>query len=126
MTQLFLSLQAQISGEILTKSAKPETPLLSPPKNLMESAHRRSISKSTCSIEKVAPKPNINGWKKEEEGEEDFSLNGFLKEEKTKIEKILNRELPIILNLFFSSSSFLILFPLLGNENSYRSYPLCA
>ncbi|KAB5525042.1 hypothetical protein DKX38_022791 [Salix brachista] len=33
--------------------SKPETPLLSPPKNLMESAHRRSISKSTCSIEKV-------------------------------------------------------------------------
>ncbi|KAJ6374365.1 hypothetical protein OIU78_029975 [Salix suchowensis] len=62
--------------------SKPETPLLSPPKNLMESAHRRSISKSTCSIEKVAPKPNINGWKKEEEGEEDFSLNGILKEEK--------------------------------------------
>lgn len=75
------------------KCSKPETQPLSPPKNLMESAHRRSISKSTCSIEKVAPKPIVSGCKKEEEGEEDLSLNGFLKEEKTKIEKILNREL---------------------------------
>ncbi|KAJ6869066.1 hypothetical protein NC651_033976 [Populus alba x Populus x berolinensis] len=61
------------------KCSKPETQPLSPPKNLMESPHRRSISKSTCSIEKVAPKPIVSGCKKEEEGEE----------EKTKIEKIL-------------------------------------
>ncbi|KAF9667925.1 hypothetical protein SADUNF_Sadunf15G0073800 [Salix dunnii] len=85
--------------------SKPETPLLSPPKNLMESARRRSISKSTCSIEKVAPKPNINGWKKEEEAEEDFSLNGFLKEEKTKIEKILNRELDSKAKIILSGPS---------------------
>ncbi|KAI5562772.1 hypothetical protein BDE02_15G072600 [Populus trichocarpa] len=87
------------------KCSKPETQPLSPPKNLMESSHRRSISKSTCSIEKVAPKPLVSGWKKEEEGEEDFSLNGFLIEEKTKIEKILNRELDSKAKIILSGPS---------------------
>ncbi|CAK7357312.1 unnamed protein product [Dovyalis caffra] len=73
--------------------SEQEARTLSPPKNLVESAHRRSISKSTWSNEKVALKPNISAWQKEEEGEQDFSLNGFLKEQKIKIGKILNREL---------------------------------
>ncbi|KAJ0104943.1 hypothetical protein Patl1_18147 [Pistacia atlantica] len=65
---------------------------LSPPKNLVESAHRRSVSRSTCFVEKGVPISNENGWSKEEEKSRDLSLNGFLKEQRIKIEKILNRE----------------------------------
>ncbi|XP_038685583.1 uncharacterized protein LOC119985368 [Tripterygium wilfordii] len=62
---------------------------LSPPRNLVESAHRRSISKSTCSVEKIAPKIKVNWRQKEMEEPEEASLNGFLKEQRTKMEKIL-------------------------------------
>ncbi|XVF08824.1 hypothetical protein REPUB_Repub07fG0036800 [Reevesia pubescens] len=71
----------------------PENKPLSPPRKLVESAHRRSISKSTCSLEKIAPTRNaINGWSKEEDGTREISLNEFLKEQRTKIEMILNGE----------------------------------
>ncbi|XP_021657838.2 uncharacterized protein LOC110648051 isoform X3 [Hevea brasiliensis] len=74
--------------------SQPEKQLLSPPRNVVESAHRRSIARSTCSIEKIAPKPNVNGWQQnEEEGEREVSLNGFLKNQRIKIEKILNGEI---------------------------------
>ncbi|XP_020537460.1 uncharacterized protein LOC105640295 [Jatropha curcas] len=74
--------------------SQPESQPLSPPKNLVESAHRRSIARSTCSVEKITgPKVNVNGWQKEEEGEKGVSLNGFLKEQRIKIEKILNGEI---------------------------------
>ncbi|OMO51978.1 hypothetical protein CCACVL1_29463 [Corchorus capsularis] len=63
---------------------------LSPPRKLVESAQRRSISKSTCSLEKTAPRSNGNGWCREEEGTREISLNGFLKGQRTKIEMILN------------------------------------
>ncbi|KAF2282859.1 hypothetical protein GH714_043343 [Hevea brasiliensis] len=72
--------------------SQPEKQPVSPPRNLVESAHRRSIARSTCSIEKIAPKPNANGKQKEEEGERDLLLNGFLKDQRIKIEKILNGE----------------------------------
>ncbi|CAN1233631.1 hypothetical protein LINPERPRIM_LOCUS3962 [Linum perenne] len=65
--------------------------VLSPPKNLVESAHRRSISKSTCSIEKIAP--NQIGHVDEASGEQDLSLNGFLKKQRTKAEQIMNKEI---------------------------------
>ena len=58
----------------------------------MESAQRRSVSKSTCSLEKVAPRSNANGWSKEEDGTREISLNEFLKEQRIKIEMILNGE----------------------------------
>ncbi|XWS37193.1 hypothetical protein CRYUN_Cryun19dG0022000 [Craigia yunnanensis] len=70
----------------------PENKPLSPPRNLVESAQRRSVSKSTCSLEKVAPRSNANGWSKEEDGTREISLNEFLKEQRTKIEMILNGE----------------------------------
>ncbi|KAF2293260.1 hypothetical protein GH714_040629 [Hevea brasiliensis] len=74
--------------------SQPEKQLLSPPRNVVESAHRRSIARSTCSIEKIAPKPNVNGWQQnEEEGEREVSLNGFLKNQRIEIEKILNGEI---------------------------------
>ncbi|KAK2663646.1 hypothetical protein Ddye_002220 [Dipteronia dyeriana] len=70
---------------------------LSPPKILMESAHRRSISKSTCSLDyKVSrPKPNLSGCFNEDDATPDLGrdLNGFLKDQRIKIDKISNREL---------------------------------
>ncbi|XVE54591.1 hypothetical protein DITRI_Ditri03aG0093900 [Diplodiscus trichospermus] len=71
----------------------PENESLSLPRNLVESAQRRSISKSTCSLEKIAPRSNANGWPKEEDGTSEISLNEFLKEKRTKIEMILNGEI---------------------------------
>ncbi|PPD97760.1 hypothetical protein GOBAR_DD05221 [Gossypium barbadense] len=66
---------------------------LSPPRNLVESAQRRSISKSTCSLEKIAPrKSNANGWSKEDDGTREISLNKFLKDQRSKFEMILNGE----------------------------------
>ncbi|KAJ8752038.1 hypothetical protein K2173_001064 [Erythroxylum novogranatense] len=70
-----------------------DSQLLSPPKNLVESAHRRSISKSTCSMEKIAPNSNANGWQKEGDGQTHLSLNSFLKEQRTKIGSIMNNEI---------------------------------
>lgn len=64
---------------------------LSPPRNLVESAQRRSISKSTCSLEKIAPRrSNANGWSKEDDGTREISLNKFLKDQRSKSEMILN------------------------------------
>jgi hypothetical protein len=61
----------------------------------VESAHRRSISSSTCSMDKIAPKHNAShGGLKEEKGASgDNSLNGFLKQQRIKLEKVLNREI---------------------------------
>ncbi|XVE56703.1 hypothetical protein DITRI_Ditri04bG0032000 [Diplodiscus trichospermus] len=70
----------------------PENKPLSPPRNLVESAQRRSISRSTCSIEKIAGRSNANGWSKEEDGTQEISLNEFLKEQRKKIDMILNGE----------------------------------
>jgi hypothetical protein len=73
----------------------PENQVLSPPRKLVESAHRRSISSSTCSMDKIAPKHNAShGGLKEEKGASgDNSLNGFLKQQRIKLEKVLNREI---------------------------------
>ncbi|CAI0450820.1 unnamed protein product [Linum tenue] len=73
-------------------SPEPTGQMLSPPKNLVESAHRRSISKSTCSIEKIAP--NSSGREDDQlSGEQqELSLNGFLKKQRAKIEQIMNKE----------------------------------
>ncbi|XP_062029707.1 uncharacterized protein LOC133745618 [Rosa rugosa] len=77
-------------------SATPDNnKLLSPPKNLVPSAHRRSISSSTCSIEKAAVKSDPVGWPKDAAQAQDQGggiddLNGFLKEQRTKIQKVLD------------------------------------
>ncbi|KAK7330549.1 hypothetical protein VNO77_24744 [Canavalia gladiata] len=68
----------------------PEKPPLSPPRNLVESEHRRTISSSTCSQEKIAPR---YGVMKGEEVRQEHSLNGFLKEQKMLFRKISRREL---------------------------------
>ncbi|KAL4634169.1 hypothetical protein ACB092_04G179200, partial [Castanea dentata] len=73
--------------------------VLSPPRNLVESAHQRSISSSTCSLDKTAPKlkatTNVGEEFKEEEeySVDDASLNGFLKQKRIKVKKLLNGEL---------------------------------
>ena len=59
---------------------------LSPPRNLVESAHRRTISSSTCSRERIAPR---HAFPKGEEA----SLNGFLKEQRILLQKISRGEL---------------------------------
>lgn len=76
-------------------STTPDNKLLSPPKNLVPSAHRRSISSSTCSVEKAAIKTNTVGWPKDEAQAQDQGggiddVNGFLKEQRTKIRRILD------------------------------------
>lgn len=64
---------------------------LSPPRNIVESAHRRTISSSTCSREKIAPTHVVA--KGEEANEDQHCLNGFLKEQRVLFQKFRNGEL---------------------------------
>jgi len=57
----------------------------------VESAHRRTISSSTCSWEKIAPVKNFA--KEEEEATEEYSLNGFLKEQRNLFHRFSKGEL---------------------------------
>ncbi|KAL5748191.1 hypothetical protein ACOSQ2_025488 [Xanthoceras sorbifolium] len=76
-----------------TSSSTLDEPL-SPPNNLVESVHRRLISKSTCSLDKVGQKTNFSGcFNQEKDSTPDPGLNGFLKEQRIKFEKISNRKL---------------------------------
>lgn len=68
-----------------------ETLPLSPPRNLVESAHRRTISSSTCSREKIAPRHVAKGEEASEIQEQ--SLNGFLKEQRILFQKFSEGEL---------------------------------
>lgn len=64
----------------------PEKQVLSPPRNLVESAHRRSISSSTCLIDRNLQNPSdVNGQLED--------LNGFLKKQRIQIGKLLNGEI---------------------------------
>ncbi|PWA83382.1 hypothetical protein CTI12_AA168050 [Artemisia annua] len=66
--------------------------ILSPPRNLVESAQRRSISSSTCFTDKISRKSSpVNELKDLEVGQLD--LNGFLKNQRAKIFKLLNGEI---------------------------------
>ena len=67
-----------------------ENQVLSPPRNLVESAHRRSVSSSTCSIDKLTSKVNSAGGHRDDD--EARNINEFLKEQRSKIEKILDGE----------------------------------
>ncbi|KAK6148301.1 hypothetical protein DH2020_019213 [Rehmannia glutinosa] len=62
--------------------------VLSPPRNLVESAHRRSISSSTCRTDRILQKDGM------EDGQlKDGGLNGFLREQRVKIGKLLSGEI---------------------------------
>ncbi|KAI3905438.1 hypothetical protein MKW98_013236 [Papaver atlanticum] len=63
--------------------------LLSPPRNLLESTHRRSISSSTCSLDKFSLRPDSN-IKEVVEGHGCRDLNGFLEEQRSNIARISN------------------------------------
>ncbi|ESW27483.1 hypothetical protein PHAVU_003G205800 [Phaseolus vulgaris] len=72
------------------KTSAPENPRedsipLSPPRNLVESAHRRTILSSTCSRERMASRHVVT------KGEE-ACLNGFLKDQRTLLQKISTGE----------------------------------
>ncbi|KAF7806023.1 uncharacterized protein G2W53_038184 [Senna tora] len=77
------------SSSLLKSNSLP----LSPPKNLVQSAHRRSVLSSTCSLQKIASNPPANEWSTHGEGTQTHCLNGFLKEQRILIHKVLNGEL---------------------------------
>ncbi|RHN63447.1 hypothetical protein MtrunA17_Chr4g0058371 [Medicago truncatula] len=85
---------------------------LSPPRNLVESAHRRTISSSTCSWEKIAPVKNF--VKEEEETTEEYSLNGFLKEQRNLFQRFskgelhTNVEIKIVLSGHLNSTASMV------------------
>ncbi|KAI4343697.1 hypothetical protein L6164_011015 [Bauhinia variegata] len=85
-------------------SSLPDGQVLSPPRNVVESAQRRSISSSTCSWEKI--RPDANGWRpKQGDPTEDHTLNGFLKESRTLIHKLHNKQLHAKAKIVLSGSS---------------------
>ncbi|CAK9137535.1 unnamed protein product [Ilex paraguariensis] len=70
----------------------PERQVLSPPRNLVESARRKSMSSSTCSTDRNLQKPTL-GERFREEDTSGRDLNGFLKEQRIKFGKILSGEI---------------------------------
>ncbi|ERN13848.1 uncharacterized protein LOC18442096 [Amborella trichopoda] len=84
-----------------------EDQVLSPPKNLVESLNRRSISSSTCSIDRIQ-------CDEEEEKQDDVvsipledvaCLNSFLKKQRRRIEKISRGEMAVQAKILLSGSS---------------------
>ncbi|MED6193686.1 hypothetical protein PIB30_021826 [Stylosanthes scabra] len=76
------------------KTTSAESLPLSPPRNLVESAHRRTISSSTCSLEKIASRYVAKGAEVVSQQEDDnYSLNGFLKEQRDLFKKISSGEI---------------------------------
>jgi hypothetical protein len=62
----------------------------------VESAHRRTISSSTCSWEKIVPPVKYStkeGEEEKEEPTEEYSLNGFLKEQRNLFQRFYKGEL---------------------------------
>ncbi|KAK4438535.1 hypothetical protein Salat_0187900 [Sesamum alatum] len=72
----------------------PEAEVLSPPRNLVESVHRRSISSSTCRTDRILQTDNNtdDGQLKDVDLKGE-ELNSFLKEQRAKIEKLLSGEI---------------------------------
>ncbi|CAM8982336.1 unnamed protein product [Rhodiola kirilowii] len=64
--------------------------VLSPPRNLVESAHRRSISSNTCSVERYSS--NVEEKESLRNVEPSRDLNGFLKQQRVRIKRILDGE----------------------------------
>ncbi|XP_020548082.1 uncharacterized protein LOC110011696 [Sesamum indicum] len=72
----------------------PEGEVLSPPRNLVESVHRRSISSSTCRVDRILQKDNNTDDGQLKNGDSmGEELNMFLKEQRAKIEKLLSGEI---------------------------------
>lgn len=83
--------------------------VLSPPRNLMESAHRRSISSNTCSVERHSVKTDEKNSL--ENGDMGRDLNAFLKQQRVRVNKVLDGEergeAKIVLSGTSNSESFL-------------------
>ncbi|KAM3247057.1 hypothetical protein P3L10_008824 [Capsicum annuum] len=71
-----------------TTCSIPDDRILSPPRNLVESAHRRTISASTSAFEKVLQKNDVDRDKVKEEDLKSQVLNRFLMEQRDKINDI--------------------------------------
>lgn len=76
-----------------TTCSIPEYPALSPPRNLVELAHRRSISASTSAFEKVLRNNNVDGDEVKEEDLKSQELNRFLKEQRDKIDNVFSGQI---------------------------------
>ncbi|KAK1407204.1 hypothetical protein QVD17_38818 [Tagetes erecta] len=83
----------------------PEKQILSPPRNLVESAQRRSISSSTCFTEKFTKNlsPRNGELNDDELGQVD--LNRFLKEQRIKIQKLMKGEIKAKAKIVLSGHS---------------------
>ncbi|KAL5991200.1 hypothetical protein ACLOJK_012106 [Asimina triloba] len=99
-------------------SAPENLQALSPPKHLIESAHRRSISSSTCSLDKLS-RPDADSRKsvsktgRVEEAEGGVGrLNSFLEEQRAKVRRICSGETStkakIILSGSYNSTSSMV------------------
>ncbi|KAF6157505.1 hypothetical protein GIB67_004443, partial [Kingdonia uniflora] len=82
-----------------------EPHLLSPPKNLVESAHRRSISSSTCSLDKIKVVPTTGRLDFNARVFSDGGVNEFLKEQRTKIGRISKGEIDAKAKIVLSGAS---------------------
>lgn len=71
----------------------------------MESAHRRSVSSSTCSLDKITSKAISNGGLKEGDGAREVGVNGFLKKQRSKIGKIFRGEVNARAKIILSGPS---------------------
>ncbi|KAJ9567887.1 hypothetical protein OSB04_003853 [Centaurea solstitialis] len=77
-----------------TCSLLPEkNQILSPPRNLVESAQRRSISSSTCFTDKISRKPSPIRSELHDLELGQLDLNAFLSEQRIKILKLLKGEI---------------------------------
>ncbi|KAL5724918.1 hypothetical protein ACHQM5_008122 [Ranunculus cassubicifolius] len=79
-----------------------ENRILSPPRNLVETAHRRSISASTCALDKISAKEVSDS---SENGDGLKDLNAFLKEQRLKIKRISNGEINSKAKIVLSGST---------------------
>ncbi|KAI3673560.1 hypothetical protein L6452_39683 [Arctium lappa] len=71
----------------------PAKQILSPPRNLVESAQRRSISSSTCFTDKISRKPSPTRGEFNDSELGQLDLNGFLHDQRIKILKLLKGEI---------------------------------
>ncbi|GMY14949.1 hypothetical protein FCV25MIE_10188 [Fagus crenata] len=87
-------------SDSLTEKQQQKQQVLSPSRNLVESTHWRSISSSTCSLHKIASiAPMLNA------SFDDISLNGFLKQQRIMVEKLLNGEVNVKAKIVLSEPS---------------------
>ncbi|XP_022954466.1 uncharacterized protein LOC111456732 [Cucurbita moschata] len=83
----------------------PPDVLLSPPKTLTNPPPRRTVSSSACSIQSIRPKSNLNEFSRDDSEDLEFGLNGFLKEQRSKIQQISDGQLDVEVKIILSGPS---------------------